>query len=138
MADRISLDQMYLNIAAEVAKRSSCNRSKVGCIIVKDRQILAEGYNGTPRGWHTNDCEDSDGKTKDVVLHSEANAITKLSKSSQSGAGATMYCTLSPCIDCSKLIVQAEIQRLVYKKAYRDASGLDFLRKCNVEVVKHG
>lgn len=136
MDNRISLDEMYLNIAAEVAKRSSCRRAKVGSIVVKDTQIISEGYNGTPMGWPTNECEDCDGKTKDVVLHSEANAITKLAKSGQSGEGATIYCTKSPCIDCSKLIVQSGIKKVVYKEEYRDVSGLEFLRKCNVEVIK--
>jgi dCMP deaminase len=132
MVDRITLDEMYMNIAHEVARRSSCGNSQVGCIVVKDRQIIAEGYNGTPTGWHTNECEDCDGKTKDIVLHSEANAITKLARCNQNGEGATMYCTLSPCMECAKLIVQSGIKRLVYYKKYRKPRGLGFLQDCGV------
>jgi dCMP deaminase len=127
-------DRAYLRIAREWSQLSHCNRKKVGAIIVKDRMIISDGYNGTPSGFE-NCCEDEGGDTKWYVLHAEANAILKVAGSTQSCEGATLYITLSPCKDCSKLIYQAGINRVVYQNAYKDSSGLDFLIKAGVEVV---
>lgn len=126
-------DVAYLRIASEWSKLSYCNRKQVGAIIVKDRMIISDGYNGTPSGFE-NCCEDSEGLTKWYVLHAEANAISKLAQSSQSSEDATLYITLSPCKDCSKLIHQSGIKRVVFQKGYRDDSGLEFLRKAGVIV----
>lgn len=135
---RSSLDDMYMNIAEAVSLRSTCVRRKVGCIIVKDKQVISEGYNGTPVGWHTNKCE-CNGKTKDIVLHAESNAITKLSKNGGKGAkGATAYCTLQPCIECAKLIVQSGITRVVYKEPYRFDEPIKFMEQCGIDVVQYG
>lgn len=127
-------DKAYLRIANEWGKLSRCKRKKVGAIIVKDRMIISDGYNGTPSGFE-NECEDCDGITKWYVLHAEANAILKVASSTQSCKGATLYITLSPCRECSKLIHQAGIVRVVYQKAYKDYSGIRFLEKAGVEVV---
>jgi len=127
-------DRAYLRIAREWSQLSHCMRKKVGAIIVKDRMIISDGYNGTPSGFE-NCCEDEGGDTKWYVLHAEANAILKVASSTQSCEGATLYITLSPCKDCSKLIYQAGINRVVYQNAYKDGSGLDFLIKAGVEVV---
>jgi dCMP deaminase len=127
-------DRAYLRMAREWGKLSRCKRKQVGAIIVKDRMIISDGYNGTPSGFD-NDCEDEDGITKWYVLHAEANAILKVAGSTQSCRGATLYITLSPCRECSKLIHQAGIIRVVYQTAYKDNSGLDFLEKANVELV---
>ncbi len=124
-------DRAYLRMALEWGQLSHCNRRKVGALIVKDRMIISDGYNGTPTGFE-NQCEDEDGLTKWYVLHAEANAILKVAASTQSCTGATLYLTLSPCQNCSKLIHQAGIVRLVYMQAYRDTSGLDFLEKAGV------
>lgn len=124
-------------MALEWGKLSHCNRKKVGALIVKDRMIISDGYNGTPSGFE-NPCEDEEGYTKWYVLHAEANAILKVAASTQSCVGATLYITLSPCRECSKLIHQAGIIRVVYIKAYKDGTGLDFLTKANVEVVQIG
>lgn len=123
----------YLKMALEWAKLSHCERKQVGAIIVKDNMIISDGYNGTPTGFE-NYCEDEDGYTKWYVLHAEANAILKTARSTQSCAGATLYITLSPCKECSKLILQAGICRVVYVSEYKDRSGLDFLLKAGVEV----
>lgn len=131
---RISLNEMYMGISKVVSRRSSCERRKVGCIIVKNRQIIAEGYNGTPPGW-SNDCEDEDGKTKDCVSHAESNAISKAASSNVSSKGGKMYCTLSPCFECSKQIVQSQIDKVFYEKKYRKTRSLDYLRDCGVDVV---
>ncbi|NBC57333.1 MAG: CMP deaminase [Bacteroidetes bacterium] len=127
-------DRAYLRMAREWGKLSHCKRKQVGAIIVKDRMIISDGYNGTPSGFDNN-CEDEDGITKWYVLHAEANAILKVASSTQSSRGSTLYITLSPCRECSKLIHQAGIIRVVYQKAYKDNSGLNFLKKAGVELV---
>jgi dCMP deaminase len=126
-------DKAYLRIAKEWSRLSYCKRKKVGAIIVKDRMIISDGYNGTPSGFE-NCCEDDEGYTKWYVLHAEANAILKVAGSTQSCEGATLYITLSPCKECSKLIHQSGITRVVYHKGYKDESGLEFLKKAGVEV----
>jgi dCMP deaminase len=126
-------DKAYLRIAREWGKLSYCKRKQVGAIIVKDRMIISDGYNGTPSGFE-NCCEDDNGETKWYVLHAEANAILKVARSTQSCEGATLYITLSPCRECSKLIHQAGIRRVVYQNGYRDTSGVDFLSKAGVEL----
>lgn len=126
-------DRAYLRIAKEWGQLSYCKRKQVGAIIVKDRMIISDGYNGTPSGFE-NCCEDEDNLTKWYVLHAEANAISKVARSTQSCENATLYITLSPCKDCSKLIHQSGIKRVVYHEEYKDTSGVDFLRKAGVEV----
>ncbi|ESU19959.1 putative deoxycytidylate deaminase [Flavobacterium cauense R2A-7] len=126
-------DKAYLRIAKEWGQLSYCQRKKVGAIIVKDRMIISDGYNGTPTGFE-NCCEDQEGLTKWYVLHAEANAISKVARSTQSCEGATLYITLSPCKECSKLIHQSGVKRVVYHEGYKDDSGLEFLRKAGVEV----
>ena len=126
-------DVAYLKIAREWGKLSYCKRRQVGAIIVKNNMIISDGYNGAPSGFE-NICEDEEGYTKWYVLHAEANAITKVSASTQSSEGSTLYVTLSPCKDCSKLIHQAKIKRVVYAEQYKDTSGLEFLEKAGVEV----
>lgn len=128
-------DVAYLRIAREWSKLSYCKRKQVGAIIVKDKMIISDGYNGTPSGFE-NICEDDEGFTKWYVLHAEANAISKVAKSTQSCEGATLYITLSPCKDCSKLIHQSGIKRLVYLEKYKDCSSLDFLEKAGVDVLQ--
>jgi len=125
----------YLKMASEWSENSCCNRKKVGALIVKDQMIISDGYNGTPSGF-TNDCEDANGDTNWFVLHAEANAITKLSKSTQSADGATLYLTLSPCKECCKLIIQSGIKRIIYKEEYRDTSGLLILKEAGIAVLK--
>lgn len=120
-------------MATEWAKLSHCKRRQVGALIVRDRMIISDGYNGTPSGFE-NFCEDDDGYTKWYVLHAEANAILKVAGSTQSCAGATLYITMSPCKDCSKLIHQSGIKRVVYVEGYKDDSGLQFLQKAGVDV----
>ncbi len=127
-------DQTYLKMATEWSKLSHCERKKVGALIVKDRMIISDGYNGTPSGFD-NCCEDENNDTKWHVLHAEANAILKVASSTQSCRNATLYITLSPCRQCSKLIHQAGFKRLVYAKKYKDTSGLDFLEKTDIELV---
>jgi len=126
-------DKAYLKIAREWGKLSYCKRKQVGAIIVKDRMIISDGYNGTPSGFE-NCCEDEQNLTKWYVLHADANAISKVARSTQSCEGATLYITLSPCKDCSKLIHQSGIKRVVYLEEYKDCSGVDFLKKAGVEV----
>lgn len=126
-------DAAYLRMAAEWSKLSHCKRRQVGALIVKGRSIISDGYNGTPSGFE-NFCEDEEGYTKWYVLHAEANAILKVAATTQSCEGATLYLTMSPCRECSKLIHQAGIRRVVYASEYKDPSGLDFLRKAGVEV----
>ena len=135
MSDKKQLkyDKAYLRIAREWGKLSHCERKKVGALIVKDRMIISDGYNGTPTGFE-NYCEDEEGYTKWYVLHAEANAILKVAASTQSCQGATLYITMSPCKECSKLIHQAGIKRLVYHIGYKDNSGLDFLERAGVEL----
>lgn len=127
-------DSAYLKMALEWSKLSHCNRKQVGAIIVKDNMIISDGYNGTPTGYD-NCCEDNNGNTHWYVLHAEANAIMKVAKSTQNANGAVLYITLSPCKDCSKLILQAGIKRVVYINAYKDDSGLQFLRESNIELT---
>tara|TARA_B100001939_G_scaffold343979_1_gene357577 strand:+ start:1244 stop:1705 length:462 start_codon:yes stop_codon:yes gene_type:complete len=130
---QLKYDKAYLKMALEWGKLSYCKRRQVGALIVKDRMIISDGYNGTPTGFE-NFCEDEENYTKWYVLHAEANAITKVASSAQSSKGATLYVTLSPCRDCSKLIFQSGIIRVVYHEEYKDRSGLDFLIKAGVEV----
>jgi len=132
---QLKFDKAYLRIAREWGKLSHCNRKQVGAVIVKDRMIISDGYNGTPTGFE-NPCEDEDGYTKWYVLHAEANAILKVAGSTQSCKGATLYITLSPCRECSKLIYQSGIERVVYHTAYKDDSGLKFLEKAGV-IIEH-
>ena len=128
-------DKAYLKMAREWGNLSYCERRKVGALIVKGRMIISDGYNGTPTGME-NICEDEDNYTKWYVLHAEANAIMKVASSTQSCSGATLYVTLSPCKDCSKLIYQAGIVRVVYIDQYKDTTGIDFLKDAGVEVVQ--
>lgn len=130
-------DAAYLRMAAEWSKLSYCQRRQVGALIVKGRSIISDGYNGTPSGFE-NFCEDEDGYTKWYVLHAEANAILKVASTTQSCEGATLYLTMSPCRECSKLIHQSGIRRVVYATEYKDLSGVDFLRKAGVEVELFG
>ncbi|TRX42333.1 deoxycytidylate deaminase [Flavobacterium restrictum] len=127
-------DKAYLRIAKEWSLLSYCKRKQVGAIIVKDRMIISDGYNGTPSGFE-NCCEDEDGLTRWDVLHAEANAILKVARSTQSCEGATLYITLSPCKECSKLIHQSGVKRVVYQTGYKDDSGIQFLIKAGIEVV---
>ena len=130
---QLKYDKAYLRIAREWGQLSHCKRKKVGALIVKDRMIISDGYNGTPTGFE-NYCEDEEGYTKWYVLHAEANAILKVAASTQSCQDATLYITMSPCKECSKLIHQAGIKRLVYNVAYKDPSGLEFLERAGVEL----
>ena len=125
-------DKAYLRIAREWGKLSYCNRKQVGAIIVKDKMIISDGYNGTPSGFE-NVCEDNNGSTKWYVLHAEANAILKVARSTQSCQGATLYITLSPCKECSKLIHQAGIKKVIYLNNYKDDSGINFLERAGVK-----
>ena len=153
MADQLSLDRAYLDMAQRWGRLSKANRKKVGCLIVKDGAIISDGYNGTPRGFD-NTCEttimpDSIAPknlrdhplnalmTKPEVLHAESNAITKLAKSTQSSVGATMYVTISPCIECAKLIIQSEISRVVYKDFYKNDEGIKLIKKATIEINKY-
>ena len=131
---QVKLDSRYLRMANVWSENSYCNRRKVGALIVKDKMIISDGYNGTPEGFE-NVCEDEAGDTKDYVLHAEANAITKVAKSSNSSQGATLYVTTSPCIECSKLIIQSGIKRVVFSEKYRQTDGLELLERANVELV---
>lgn len=131
---QLKYDKAYLKMAQEWAQLSHCERKKVGALIVKDRMIISDGYNGTPSGFE-NCCEDEEGYTKWYVLHAEANAILKVAASTQSCKDATLYITLSPCQQCSKLIYQAGIKRVVYINKYKDTSGVDFLEKSGVETL---
>jgi dCMP deaminase len=161
MANQNKLDERYLAMAREWSKMSHAKRKKVGCLIVKDEQIISDGYNGTPSGFN-NDCEEvfytcderdfykdqewelDKGKekflklkTKPEVLHAESNALMKLARSTNSSEGATIYCTYSPCFDCAKLIVQSGVKRFVYNETYRNTEGLDLLKKAGVEIVNY-
>jgi dCMP deaminase len=131
---QLKYDRAYLRMALEWGKLSHCKRKQVGALIVKDRMIISDGFNGTPSGFD-NCCEDEEGLTKWEVLHAEANAILKVASSTQSAKGSTLYITLSPCTQCSKLIHQAGINRVVYANAYRDTSGLEFLEKAGVKTM---
>ena len=127
------LDRRYLRMARIWAENSYCDRRKVGALMVKERTIISDGYNGTPAGFE-NVCEDEAGVTKPYVLHAEANAITKVARSGNSSQGATLYITASPCLDCAKLIIQAGITRGVFSDLYRITDGIDLLRRAGVEV----
>jgi dCMP deaminase len=131
---QLQFDQRYLQMARIWADNSYCNRRKVGALIVKDRMIISDGYNGTPSGFENN-CEDEDNKTKPYVLHAEANAITKVAKSNQSSLGATLYVTSSPCLECAKLIIQSGITRVVFSEVYRIQDGIELLKRAGVEVL---
>ena len=128
------LDWRYMRMAMIWAENSYCERRKVGALIVKDKMIISDGYNGTPSGFE-NVCEDEDGLTKPYVLHAEANAITKVAKSANNCDGGTLYVTTSPCMECSKLIIQAGIKRVVFSEKYHNTEGLDILSKVGVELV---
>ncbi|WP_111706955.1 deoxycytidylate deaminase [Lutibacter citreus] len=131
---QLKYDQAYMRMALEWAKLSYCDRKKVGALIVKDRMIISDGFNGTPTGFE-NCCEEEVGDTKWYVLHAEANAILKVASSTQSCKNSTLYITLSPCKECSKLIHQSGIKRVVYGNKYKDVSGLQFLEKAGVEIT---
>lgn len=128
-------DRAYLKMATEWAQLSHCVRKQVGAILVKDGMIISDGYNGTPSGF-PNVCENDDGETHWYVLHAEANAIMKVARSTNAAQGSTLYITLSPCKDCCKLILQAGIKRMVYINAYKDSTGIDFLKEAGLEVVQ--
>jgi len=134
MDKQTKYDQAYLQMAATWGELSYCERKKVGALIVKGRMIISDGYNGTPSGFE-NVCEDEEHYTKWYVLHAEANAILKVAASTQSCKGATLYTTLSPCKECSKLIHQSGITRVVYATAYKDTSGIEFLEKAGIELT---
>ena len=134
MTKKELLDRRYLAMAEIWAQNSYCKRRKVGALLVKDKMIISDGYNGTPSGFE-NICEDDEGYTKWYVLHAEANAITKVAKSNNSSEGATLYVTTSPCPECSKLIIQAGIKRVVFKELYRNTEGLELMKRVGIEVV---
>ena len=127
------LDQRYLRMAAIWAENSYCRRRQVGALIVKEKMIISDGYNGTPSGFE-NVCEDENGLTKPYVLHAEANAITKIARSGNNSDGATLYVTDSPCIECAKLIIQAGIRRVVYARQYRLTDGIELMRRAGIEL----
>ena len=127
-------DRRYLEMAGTWAKNSYCERRKVGALIVKDKMIISDGYNGTPSGFE-NICEDDSDNTKPYVLHAEANAITKVAKSNNSSENATLYVTTSPCMECAKLIIQSGIKRVVYCNQYRKNDGLELLKRANIEII---
>lgn len=133
MDKQLQFDISYLKMAGVWAENSYCKRRQVGALIVKDRSIISDGYNGTPSGFE-NVCEDEDGCTKPYVLHAEANAITKMAKSNNSSLGATLYVTAAPCLECSKLIIQSGIKRVVYRDAYRLTEGIDLLKRAGIIV----
>lgn len=132
---QLRYDTAYLKMAESWSKLSHCIRKKVGAIIVKDNMIISDGYNGTPSGFD-NCCENEAGETQWYVLHAEANAILKVAKSTNNCNGATLYLTLSPCKDCSKLILQAGISRVVFARNYKDTSGIDFLKSAGIETIQ--
>src|SRR5512136_2608484 len=131
---QILLDQRYLKMAAIWSQNSYCERRKVGALIVKDKMIISDGYNGTPAGFE-NVCEDENNVTKPYVLHAEANAITKVAKSNNSSEDSTLYVTTSPCMECAKLIIQSGIKRVVFCNKYRIIDGLDLLKRAGIELV---
>lgn len=132
---QLKFDRSYLRMAQVWAENSYCQRRKVGALIVKDRMIISDGYNGTPSGFE-NVCEDEEGVTKPYVLHAEANAITKVAKSNNSSNGATLYVTAAPCVECAKLIIQSGIKRVVYLESYRLTDGLELLERAGIEVIQ--
>jgi len=132
---QLKLDERYLRMAMIWSENSYCTRRQVGALLVKDKMIISDGYNGTPSGFE-NVCEDENNRTKPYVLHAEANAITKIAKSNNSSDGATLYVTSSPCLECSKLIIQAGIKRVVFSEPYHMNDGVELLERAEVEVVK--
>ena len=132
---QLKFDRSYLRMAQVWAENSYCNRRKVGALIVKDKMIISDGYNGTPSGFE-NVCEDEEGHTKPYVLHAEANAITKVAKSNNSSNGATLYVTAAPCMECAKLIIQSGIRRVVYLESYRLSEGIELLERAGIEVIQ--
>lgn len=130
---KIQFDKRYMRMARIWAENSYCERRKVGALIVKDKMIISDGYNGTPSGFE-NVCEDENNRTKPYVLHAEANAITKVARSSNSSEGSTLYVTSSPCIECAKLIIQAGIRRVVYAEEYHTLDGVELLKRAGIEV----
>jgi len=131
---QLAIDRRYLKMARIWASNSYCIRKKVGALLVKDKMIISDGYNGTPSGFE-NDCEDEHDTTKSYVLHAEANAITKVAKSNNSSDGSTLYVTTSPCMECSKLIIQAGIIRVVFEEKYRITDGLELLERANIDLI---
>lgn len=131
---QLLLDMRYLRMARIWAENSYCQRRKVGALVVKDKMIISDGYNGTPSGFE-NVCEDENNVTKPYVLHAEANAITKLARSLNNSDGATLYVTAAPCIECAKLIIQSGIKRVIYAEQYRLTDGIDLLKRANIEVT---
>ena len=131
---QLKLDKRYIRMASVWAENSYCKRRQVGAILVKDKMIISDGYNGTPSGFE-NVCEDENNETKPYVLHAEANAITKVARSNNSSEGATMYVTSSPCIECAKLIIQSGITRVVYANSYRLSDGVELLERADIEIV---
>lgn len=129
-----ALDRRYARMALIWAENSYCERRKVGALVVKDNMIISDGYNGTPTGFE-NICEDDENRSKPYVLHAEANAITKLARSSNSSDGATLYVTAAPCIECAKLIIQSGIKRVIYTEQYRLTDGIDLLNRAGIEVI---
>ncbi len=132
--DKELLDKRYLEMAQIWAKNSYCKRKKVGALLVKDKMIISDGYNGTPAGFE-NVCEDENNETKSYVLHAEANAITKVAKSNNNCQDAVLYVTTSPCLECSKLIIQSGIKKVVFKELYRLTDGIELLKKANIEII---
>jgi len=132
---QLKLDERYLRMAMIWAENSYCTRRQVGALLVKDKMIISDGYNGTPSGFE-NVCEDENNKTKPYVLHAEANAITKVAKSNNSSEGATLYVSSSPCLECSKLIIQAGIKRVVFSERYHMNDGVELLERAKIEVIK--
>ncbi len=130
----LALDKRYLQMAAIWAENSYCERRKVGALIVRNQMIISDGYNGTPSGFE-NICEDDNNLTKSYVLHAEANAITKVAKSNNSSDGATLYVTCSPCMECSKLIIQSGIRRVVFDEKYKNTDGLDILKRAGIVLL---
>ncbi|MEX0986533.1 MAG: dCMP deaminase family protein [Bacteroidales bacterium] len=131
---QLKIDKRYLQMARIWATNSYCIRRQVGALLVKEKMIISDGYNGTPSGFE-NECEDENNVTKSYVLHAEANAITKVAKSNNSSEGSTLYITTSPCIECAKLIIQAGISRVVYTEKYRITDGLDLLERAKIELI---
>ena len=135
MDKQLQFDKSYLKMAGVWAENSYCQRRKVGALLVKDRMIISDGYNGTPCGFE-NVCEDDNGITKPYVLHAEANAITKVAKSNNSSDGATLYVTAAPCVECAKLIIQSGIKRVVYRDSYRVTDGLDLMARAGIDLLQ--
>lgn len=134
-AKQEKIDRLYMRMAHIWSENSYCERRKVGALLVKDKMIISDGYNGTPSGFENN-CEDDNNQSKPYVLHAEANAISKVARSGNSSDGATLYVTDSPCMECSKLIIQAGIRRVVYDREYRILDGIDLLRRAGIQVVR--